>query len=198
MNSGNGISAPINVAQPRALPKTVQPQWKTKLRDGTTVLIRPIRGEDEAIERRFIEHLSPQSRRFRFLGNVKNPSSALITQLTHPDPQREAAFVALVADGAEKREIGVARFSARADGLVCECAVAVSDEWQNRGLATLLMQHLIDLARTRGIECMYSIDASDNVAMRQLAEHLGFKRKPDPDDSTQVLHTLDLRGATAG
>lgn len=173
-------------------------QWKEKLRDGTTVLIRPIRGDDAGIERRFIEGLSTQSRRYRFLGEVKAPSAALIEQLTHPDPQRDAAFVAVIADGAEKREIGVARFCARPDGLTCECAVAVSDEWQNRGLATLLMGHLIAVARQRGIECMYSVDAADNEAMRELAAHLGFTRKPDPDDGTQVLHTLDLKAPAAG
>jgi len=173
-------------------------QWKEKLRDGTSVLIRPIRGDDEDIERRFIERLSSASRRFRFLGEVKSPSPALIAQLTHPDPQRDAAFIAVIADGAEKREIGVARFCARPDGVTCECAVAVADEWQHRGLATSLMRHLISVARERGIECMYSIDAAENAAMRELATHLGFTRKPDPDDSTQVLHTLDLRAPAAG
>jgi len=172
-------------------------EWKEKLRDGTSVLIRPIRGEDAALERRFIETLSPQARRFRFLGGLKAPSAALLEQLTHPDVQHEAAFVALVADGAEKREIGVARFGARPDGVACECAVVVSDDWRQRGLATLLMRHLIDVARARGIECMYSIDAADNAAMRDLAAHLGFVRKSDPDDATQVLHVLDLKAPTA-
>jgi GNAT superfamily N-acetyltransferase len=184
-------------------PATVQAnrvagQWKEKLRDGTTVLIRPIRGDDAVIERQFIERLSPQSRRFRFLGEVKTPSDALIKQLTHPDAVRDAAFVALIANGSEKTEIGVARFCARPDGSSCECAVAVSDEWQQRGLATLLMRHLIDVAREHGIECMYSVDIADNTDARELAAHLGFTRKPDPDDATQVLHVLDLRAPVAG
>jgi len=170
--------------------------WKEKLRDGTTVLIRPISADDVELERRFIERLSPQSRRFRFLGEIKSPSPSLLKQLTQLDPTRDAAFVALIADGADKLEIGVARFNARPDGLTCEFAVTVSDEWRNQGLATILMRHLIDVARQRGIECMYSMDAWDNDAMRELAEHLGFTRKPDPNDGTQVLYTLDLKAAT--
>ena len=173
-----------------------EPQWKEKLRDGTSVLIRAIHGGDDELERRFIERLSPASRRLRFLGEIKTPGAAMLDQLTHPDPLRDAAFVALIADGAEKREIGVARFSARSDGLACECAVVVSDEWQGRGLATVLMRHLIDVARQRGIECMYSVDMAGNHAMQELAAHLGFRRKQDPDDATQVLHTLDLKAAT--
>jgi len=188
------ILEPRRAAAPKS--KTPELQWKEKLRDGTTVLIRPIHGEDAEIERRFIEQLSPAARRLRFLGEIKTPSAEMIDQLTHLNPARDAAFVALIADGADKREIGVARFSGRPDGLACECAVVVSDEWQGRGLATALMQHLIGVARNRGIECMYSIDTAGNNAMRDLAEHLGFQRKPDPDDATQVLHVLDLKSAT--
>lgn len=189
----------ISVPVESSLPSNAAPaQWHDRLRDGTHVLIRQIRGDDALLERAFIEGLSPAARRFRFLGEVKTPSAALIEQLTHPDPERDVAFVALIADGAEKREIGVARFCARPDGQACECAVVVADAWQQRGLATLLMRHLIDVARARGIACMYSVDAADNQAMRELAEHLGFRRKPDPDDATQVLHTLDLAAAVAG
>ena len=197
---GNRAQAPITAAPIAAAPiaAAVCPSesWHEKLRDGTTVLIRPIRESDLELERRFIEDLSPEARRFRFLGEVKTPSAGLLEQLVHLDPARDAAFVALIADGADKREIGVSRFSARADGVTCECAVTVSEEWRNRGLATLLMHHLIDVARERGIECMYSVDAAGNAGMRDLAEHLGFTRKPDPDDGTQVLHTLDLKAAT--
>jgi GNAT superfamily N-acetyltransferase len=197
MNVGNVGANTVNSAskqQPAALLGRDR-QWKQKLRDGTTVLIRSIRGDDAEIERRFIEQLSAEARRFRFLGEISSPSPTFLAQLTHPDPSRDVAFVALVADGSEKREIGVARFSTQPDSK-CECAVAVSDDWRNRGLATILMQHLIETARERGIEQMYSIDAMENQGMRELAEHLGFERKPDPDDATQVVHSLDLRRPT--
>jgi GNAT superfamily N-acetyltransferase len=175
----------------------IQAHWTDTLRDGTPVMIRPIADTDIEIERRFIERLSPSSRRFRFLGEMKTPSEQLLRQFTHLDHATEAAFVALVGDGSDKEEIGVSRYSARTDGLGCECAVAVSDEWQRRGLGTILMQHLIDVARQRGIATMYSMDAADNVAMRDLAEHLGFQRSSDPNDATQVIHMLDLNAAVA-
>jgi len=168
------------------------PEWREKLRDGTSVLIRPISAADVDIEREFIEQLSPQSRRYRFLGEIATPGSALLDRLTHPDPGHEAAFIALVADGAHKREIGVARFSADKDDRSCECAVAVADEWQGKGLASLLMRHLIEIARQRGYGRMYSIDARANEGMHELAEFLGFERRADPDDATQVVYSLRL------
>lgn len=171
-------------------------QWREKLRDGTTVLIRAIRDDDVEREQRFIEQLSSQSRRFRFLGDINSSDPKLLRQFTHVDHVKEEAFVALIADGAVEREIGVSRYSVIGDGQTCECAVAVSDEWHNHGLATLLMNHLIAVARRRGISRMYSIDAPDNQAMRDLAEHLGFVRTQDPNDPRQVLHTLDLNAPT--
>ncbi|HEY0179997.1 MAG TPA: GNAT family N-acetyltransferase, partial [Dokdonella sp.] len=58
------------------------PSWTDMLHDGTRVSIRPIRADDAALEKAFIEHLSPESRRLRFLGSIGEPSAALIRSLT--------------------------------------------------------------------------------------------------------------------
>ncbi len=70
-------------------------QWHEKLRDGTRVLIRPIHASDVELERRFIEALSPESRRLRFLGQIGTPSPAPLAQLTNPDPRHDAAFASV-------------------------------------------------------------------------------------------------------
>lgn len=171
-------------------------RWRETLRDGTVVLIRPIGEDDIDLERRFIEELSAQSRRYRFLGSMKSPGDKLLRRFTHLDNTREVAFIALLGDGAGEREIGVCRYSAQSNGVTCECAIAVGDEWHGQGLATRLMQHLIDAARRHGFASMFSIDAAENHAMSDLAAHLGFQRSEDPNDATQVLHTLDLKAAT--
>jgi GNAT superfamily N-acetyltransferase len=169
-----------------------QPRWTDRLSDGTHVLIRPIQPADADIERAFIRHLSPQSRRMRFLGQIAEPSDTLIRDLTNIDRRRDMAFVALVhRDGAEQ-EIGVSRYSANGDGSVCECAVAVADDWQRRGLGTLLMRHLIDYARAQGIRELVSYDASENRQMRELAADLGFVRTADRESADQVVHRLKL------
>lgn len=175
-----------------APPSSLGPRWTEKLRDGTHVMIRPIRKGDAELERRFIERLSDETRRFRFLGVIKTPSAALLKQLTDIDYQHDMAFVALVHDEGEKREVGVSRFSVAPDGQASECAVVVADNWQGRGLGTLLMRHLIEVARSRGIRRMISIDASENMRMRDLAHFLGFHSRRDPQDAHQIVYTLDL------
>ena len=168
------------------------PRWSETLRDRSHVLIRPITPQDRDAERAFIEGLSAQSRRFRFLGQVGRPSEQLIERFTHIDYGHEAAFVAVVAEDAHEKIVGASRYSSDADGLRCECAVTVDDDWQHKGLGTLLMRHLIEVARARGIRSMYSIDSGENVAMTDLAVFLGFRTRIDPDDKTQLIHELAL------
>ncbi len=162
------------------------------LKDGTRVLVRPIHMDDIELERRFIQTLSPTSRRFRFLETMNAPSDALLKQMTVINPSTDAAYVAIIDEGGQPREIGVARFSARPDGHDCEFAVTVSDAWQNKGLGTLLMKRLTEVAMARGIKTMHSSDAADNTRMRQFAEHLGLQHRRDPDDATLVLYSMDL------
>lgn len=168
------------------------PRWSETLRDGSHVLIRPITPLDRAAERRFIEALSAEARRFRFLGQIARPDERMIERLTNIDPATEAAFVAVVREDSKERIVGVSRYCGDTEGLRCECAVTVDDDWQNKGLGTLLMRHLIEVARARGMRAMYSIDSAENIAMADLAHFLGFRTIADPDDSSQVIHELAL------
>jgi GNAT superfamily N-acetyltransferase len=121
-----------------------------------------------------------------------NFSNDMIRRLTDIDYRREMAFVALRHEAGEKREIGVSRFCVSDDSTSCECAVVVADEWQGRGLGHLLMRHLIEVARQRGIKRMFSIDSAADSQMRDLAASLGFERKVDHGYPSQVIHSLAL------
>lgn len=165
---------------------------RERLPDGSTVVIRAIQPSDVELERQFIEALSPESRRYRFLCGMQTPSDALLKQLTEIDEARDAALIAITGDGEPQRMVGVARFSLGADSRA-EVAVTVSDDWRMRGLGTVLMRYLIRLAQRRGITTLYSTDPADNEAMHRFARSIGFSRKTNPDDLSQVIHTLSLR-----
>lgn len=170
------------------------PRWTETLRDRSEVLIRPLQPQDRAAEARFIEGLSLQARRYRFLGQVASPSEELVERLTDLDFVHDVAFAAVIHEDAHERIVGVARYSVDADDHTrCECAVTVAEDWQDKGLGSALMRHLIEVARARGIGAMYSVDAVENLEMRELAAHLGFRTKLDPKDSTLYIHELDLQ-----
>jgi len=70
--------------------------------------------------------------------------------------------------------------------------VTVAEDWRERGLGTVLMKHLIQVALHRGIRLMYSIDSAENQPMSDLARHLGFTTRLDPDDASQCIHSLQI------
>ena len=116
-------------------------------------------------------------------------------QLWPPWAERARLFVdaaPVLADDASEKFLGDSRYSASSDGASCECAITVLDEWHNKGLGSVLMKHLIEVARARGILHMYTIDSVENLDMDDLAEELGFTRRIDPDDGTQAIHSLWL------
>ena len=168
------------------------PRWTETLRDRRQVLLRPIERQDAQAERDFIEALSPESRRARFLYQMNSPSEALIDSLTDIDYVNDVAFVAVVHDDSRDRMVGACRYAIGSNPEECEVAVAVLDDWQEQGLGTAMMGHLIDVARDRGIKRMVSVDDSGNLEMRDLARHLGFHTKASADDPSLVVHTLTL------
>ncbi|SFN60556.1 GNAT family N-acetyltransferase [Dokdonella immobilis] len=166
--------------------------WRETLDNGTQITIRAIRTEDGPLEREFIAGLSPETRRMRFLGQIGEPSDDLIRSLTDLDFSHDMALIATVEQRGQTVEVGVSRYATGEDRSVGECAIVVADDWQHRGIGTLLMQRLIEVARGRGMKRLFSIDDSENARMRELAEELGFKRHFDPGNPHEVVHSLDL------
>ena len=160
-----------------------------QLADGRTVTIRPIRAGDEHAESRFLEKLSGESQRLRFLDFVQAPGEKLVHFFTHIDYDRHMAFVCEAEGGAL---VGEARYVANADGRSCEFGVVVADEWRHSGVAHLLMDALIRAAQARGLETMAGLVLSENQDMLRFAKLLGFELNPDPTKPALVRVTRKL------
>jgi len=163
-------------------------EGKLKLRDDSTVLVRPIRPEDEALETRFIDGLSQQSRYQRFLNQMKQLPPQLLARFTHIDYDREMALVALAPEGGEF--IGVARYAPNADGSSAEFALTVADAWQGRGLGYALLEKLCDSARDAGYAALDGVILCANGEMLELVEQLGFVHTGRDGDTVTVRRGL--------
>lgn len=162
-----------------------------RLRNGALLHLRHIRPQDTDLEHDFLSHLSPEYRAYRFLGLIKSPSSEVARELTHPDPG-EVALVAMVDDEGQPREVGAGHFRPRAGGESCDCAITVDPQWQHLGVGSLLMESLIDAARSRGIQWMYAVDPVRCLGSHKLAQRLGFQSCADPEDPAVTSFKLDL------
>src|SRR5918995_5892585 len=94
-----------------------------RLADGRKVVIRPIRPGDRPGEREFLDRLSGETRRRRFIKYVQAPDKALIHFSTPIDYERHMAFVCEAPDGARSELVGDARYTANADGSSCELSI---------------------------------------------------------------------------
>jgi acetyltransferase len=159
------------------------------LHDGTNVTVRPIRPDDDAIERDFIRGLSRDSAYNRLLSGRKLTPDE-IRRLTRIDYEREMAFIATSVDRGQARLLGVARYVRDADG--AEFAIVVADAWQRKGVGGLLLRTLLQHAHSAGIARLHGITLATNQAMQNLARSLGFVQLADPQDATvrQIAITL--------
>ncbi|MDX2427319.1 MAG: bifunctional acetate--CoA ligase family protein/GNAT family N-acetyltransferase [Xanthomonadales bacterium] len=153
-----------------------------QLNDGTDIVIRPIRPEDAEIEQAFIRGLSAESKYFRFMNSIHELSLEMLVRFTQIDYHNEMALVAINPDVNGEEEIGVARYLTNPDKKTCEFAIVVSDKWQGKGIARLLMQKLIDIARNRGLEVMEGQVLANNYRMLELMTSLNFQVGNDPGD----------------
>ena len=153
-----------------------------QLRDGTDILMRPIRPEDADMEAEFVRNLSTEAKYFRFMNALQELSQEMLVRLTQIDYYNEMALIAVRTDGQGEEQIGVARYTTNLDQESCEFALVVADAWQGHGIGHQLMEKLMDIARDRGLERMEGQVLSNNPRMLNLVKSLNFRVENDPED----------------
>ena len=146
------------------------------LRDGTTVTIRPIRPDDARGLQALFDRLSPESISLRFLGHPKELPYEQARQLANVDYRTRMALVATRQHGSEEHIIAVARYAADPAGQpdLAEAAIVVEDEYQKRGLGTLLLTRLVAYAQAHGIRAFRAMVHQDNIQIMRFVRHSGL------------------------
>ena len=178
----------------RPYPSRYVSRWKMK--DGSRVVIRPIRPEDEPLMTGFHKSLSEESVYLRYFHRAQ-----LSTRVAHErlirkcfiDYDREMALVAELADPDTGNSCigGVARLSRAPSAEEAEIGVIVADKFQHQGLGAELIKKLIDIARLEKIKRIVADFHSENSAIRQLAKH-GGATVTQTSDATCFRIQLDL------
>jgi GNAT superfamily N-acetyltransferase len=165
------------------------------VRDGSRLVVRPVRPDDRALLLAGFERLGPESRYRRFLSPMPELTEDAVTYLTdvdHHDHEALAAIDPTTGDG-----VGVARFvrcAGRPD--TAEAAVAVIDDWQGRGVGTALLDLLAQRARAEGIVRFTALLLAQNREMLELLEALGPVRVVDRQTGTiEIEAELPADGA---
>lgn len=149
---------------------------------GRTLTLRPIRPEDEAQHRAFLERLAPEDVRLRVFYSRRSIEHSELARLMQIDYEREMAFVAVAADpDGREQTLGVVRAVADPDNLEAEFGVIVRSDLKGQGLGALLLDKLIRYLRARGTQRLVGDVFLENRRMRELAHRLGFRERPAED-----------------
>lgn len=162
-----------------------------QLSDGTEVLLRAIRPEDEPAEREMLSSLSRESSRTRFFSTVKNISHERLILFCNIDYDRHMAIVAEVRENGKQKMIGVARLIMNPDLTTGELAVLVQDEFQGKHLGTKFIEMLIAIGREKGLDDIRATVLSDNHMMLNVFRHLGFTMHWEPDGTSEAVLKLN-------
>jgi len=162
-----------------------------RLRDGTEVILRPIKPEDEPLEHDMFTTLSEATLRERFYQSIKTITHEMHARFCNIDYDREMAIVAEIKENGKRRIIGMASFVIEPNSKICEFSVLVHDDYQGRGLASKLIDVIIGIADEKGLEEFFGYIEPTNLKMVNLTAKLGMTQKRTSYDLLKM--TLRLK-----
>jgi acetyltransferase len=152
------------------------------LKDGTRVLLRPIRPEDEQLWHALISGCSFESIRARFRYSFKETTHQMASRFCFIDYDREMAIVAEVGEREQRRLAGVGRLVADPSHATAEFAILVGDAWQGQGLGLRLTEYCLEIARNWGLQTVVATTERSNDRMLATFRHFGFELSDDAEE----------------
>jgi GNAT superfamily N-acetyltransferase len=170
---------------------------RDKLRDGREVIIRALHPDDRHNLEEIWHHLSPRSIYFRFFVPKKELTDKELNFFTTVDFDRHVALLAFLTENGVELPVGVGRYvviSEPESPRVAEVALTVEDEYQGLGIGTVLLRHLVEIARAAGIFELSAFVLSENKNMLEVFEHSGLPVARHVDDTGIAEIRLRLSG----
>jgi len=171
---------PEKLPRPAIRPYPMQYVFHEKLKDGTQVVVRPIRPEDEPLMVQFHQTLSERSVRLRYFHPMKvdaRTTHERLLRVCFNDYDRDIALVAERQDAASSGTeiLGVGRLNKLPHRDEGEFAVLVSDQWQNKGLGGAMVGRMVQIAREEKLAILRAEIQPDNLEMQRVCQKHGFK-----------------------
>ncbi len=163
---------------------------RATLKDGTAIFIRPIKPTDEPQMRDLFYSFSKDTVFYRFFSYLKAMPHEKLSKFVNVDYESEMAIVAALKHAGEEKLIGSARYYVdKATGLA-EYAIEVQDDFQNRGVGTALFNHLIKVAKMKGVRGFVGYVLDTNTRAYRLMTKTGLPIETQWEDG---VYTLTMR-----
>ncbi len=164
------------------------------LADGTTITICPARPEDYTQVKRLHDEMSPDNLYLRFFSLSRNAGEQEARRVTRADGTPHGALLGFLGDDL----VGVASYEPTGQPGTAEVAFAVADRMHHRGVATLLLEHLVSLARASGVRTFTATTLPENTAMLRVFADAGLSATRRLDSGVVELTMPIPRSAGLG
>ena len=136
------------------------------LNDGTLLNFRPIHPTDEPRMRDLFHKLSAATIYYRFMGYQKFVSRRQIQDFVYIDHRNDVTIVGTLPEAHGEDIIAIGSYYLDPKTNLAEVAFTVSDKWQNNGIGTFLLKHLMRIARRNGIRGFTAEVLVENKSMQ--------------------------------
>jgi GNAT superfamily N-acetyltransferase/acyl CoA:acetate/3-ketoacid CoA transferase beta subunit len=166
------------------------PQFRTShiLSDGTQLFFRPIHPTDEPRVRDLFYTLSQETIYYRFMSRMKRIPRKEIQNYVYIDHRTDIAIVGYIPEAHGEEIMAIGRYYLDQTTNFAEVAFVVHDKWQNRGIGTFLLNHLITIAKRNGISGFTAEVLRDNKPMQRV-----FDKSPHRVTSTPTQDVISFR-----
>ncbi len=175
--------------------KVVYPQELEKsetLKDGTQISFRPVKPTDETALSEMLYSLSPTSVRTRYMSQTMRFPHKDLQKLTNIDYEQNLAIVGTVPGVSEEEIVAIAQYFLDPKTQAAEVAFVVQDEWQQKGMGTLLLRYLTQIAKQRGVKKFYAKVLPVNKAMLAVFYNSGYQVNTEFDgDVYNITYELN-------
>ncbi len=154
-----------------------------------TLQIRPVRADDAGRLVELHARCSEEARYFRFHAAKPRLRAAEAEYLAAVDGRARVALAATTVEDGEERIVADARFDLTGDG-DAEAALLIRDDMTGRGLGTLLLDRLLELAAAIGVRRVLLDILPENRPMLTLARRVGGE--PVGFDGRSVLYAVEV------
>jgi acetyltransferase len=154
------------------------------LSDGTDLLLRPIKPEDEPMWLEMIGKCSRESFYSRFRYFFHWETHEIATRYCYIDYDREVAIVAEYNDGTNRSLVGVGRLIADPDHETVEYAILIQDSWQQRDIGNIITDYCMEIAKKWNLQKFVAQTTSDNTRMLSVFRKRGFEIVSSGEDAT--------------
>ncbi len=162
-------------------------------KSGMSLLLRPVRLNDEPLLKDFFYSLSDATLYRRFMCIRRDMPHRRLQEFVIINYAKEMVILAVVRDGHSEMIIGIGQYALNANTNTAEVSLVVRDEYQDKGVGGELLSYLTYLAKKQGLFGFTAEVLIENKAMVHLFEKMGFEIEKKWSEGVYELH-MTFRG----